>query len=285
MPYRLTYFDDTPLPVAMPRDDLSTGQVDTSLVDSVGNAYNYHGTAQRFPRRQVIPHRGLYVGEMAVRVTSDGDVRVTDDGTVRVTAPSKVADLQGKTDDLKAKIGVWGQLWRERLADGVLTWKRARLLQVVHVETISEANAVSEVESRFESNMAGWHSAEPVTTSGSATDGVPLPLIVENAGSMPVSDAILSVERTSGTITAVQVTGAGIDLTWTGSIGAGETLVLDMGDLTALLGTSDAYDGLALGAGHTGNEWLTLPVGARALTVTVTGGNATVSIEHFDQWP
>lgn len=285
MPYLYTYFDDTPMPNAMQEDDLSTGQVESSLVDSIGGKFDFFGSTQRLPRSHQFSHKGKYVGEVLERVTSSGDTRVTDDGTVRVTAPSKVADLHGKTDDLKAKIGVLGQLWRQRIADGVLTWKRCRLLQVEHTEDVENANVVSEVQTTFETKDVGWRSAAAVTTSVSATAGITNALNVPNAGSMPARNATLRVARTSGTITAVQVTGTGIDFTWTGSIGASQTLVINTEDETVLIGTTDQYNGFVLNAGHTSDVWLPLPTGTVTLLVTLTGGNGNVSVEHYNQWP
>lgn len=285
MTHTLTYFEHVPLPDAMPVDDLSTGMTEASLVDSIGGIYNYFGATQRLPRRHQFTHKGKYVGEMSVRVTSDGDVRVTSDGSVRVTAPSRAADLFGQVDDLKTMIGQWGQLWRERIADGELTWKWCRLLQVKHVEKVENAEAVSDVESIYETGDVGWRSEDAITSSVSAVNGTPTSLSVPNAGGLPVGDAVLRVERTSGTITEVHVAGSGINFTWTGSIGASETLVIDANEQTVLIGTTDEYDGFVLNAGHTSDQWLPLARGANTLDVIVTGGNATVSVEHYNQWP
>lgn len=285
MPYTLTHFGATLLPDAMPEDDLSTGMVDSSLVDSIGAAFNYFGSAQRLPRKQQILHKGKFAGEVLYRVTDNGDYRVTSSGDYRVTAASRAADLAGKVSDLKAKIGQWDQLWRRRTADDELTWKQCRLLQVKHTETVDNADVVSEVESIFETLQVGWRSAAATTTSGSVTADITRPLIVPNAGSMLVRDAILRVARTSGTITQVHVTGPGIDITWTGSIGASQTLVIDAGAQTVLIGTTEQYSGLVLNAGHTSDEWLPLNVGNVTLLVSLTGGNGTVSVEHYNRWP
>jgi len=285
MSYKLTDFDGVPLPDAMPTDDLSTGMVESSLRDSIGGVYNYFGSAQRLPRRHQIPHKGKYVGEVDVRVTSDGDTRVTSDGDTRVTAASKLADLAGKTDDLKSMIGKWAPLWRERLTDGQLTWKQCRLLQVRHVETVEQANVVSEVETVFETSDVGWRSEGAVTTSVNAVGGTPVALNVPNAGALQVNDAIVRIARTSGTITQVSITGAGIDITWTGSIGASETLEIDAGEQTVLIGSTEQYSGFSLGSGHSDDHWLPLAPGSNILIATVTGGNATVSVEHYNQWP
>lgn len=285
MPYTLTEFDNVPLPIAMPEDDLSTGAVDSSLLNSIGGVYNYFGSAQRLPRRHQFMHKGKYEGDVTYRITDTNYFRITEDGAYRVTATAAIADLHGKVNDLKAKIGVLGDLWRRRLADDEMSFKRCRLLKVNHVEVIDNANMVSEVESVFETSDVGWRSESAVVTSESAAAGVGEALNVPNGGSMQVLDAILTVERTSGTITAVTIAGAGIDITWTGSIGAGESLVIDSGLQTVQVGDDDEYDGFVLNAGHTVDGWLPLVLGANVLTVTVTGGNADVSVEHFDQWP
>lgn len=287
MTHTLTYFEHIPLPDAMPEDDLSTGMVESALKNSIGGVYDYFGDAQRLPRRQQFVHKGKYEGEIVVRVTSDGDTRVASGGDTRVATASKIADLHGKVDDLKSMIGTRGQLWRRRLADDQLTWKLCRLLQVNHVEVVENAGAVSEVQSVYETQDAAWKSSAAITTSVSAVNGVPIGMNVQYSGAIPVKDAILRVQRTSGTITQVTVTGVGvgINLTWTGSIGASQTLEIDDGEQTIVINDTDEYDGLVLGANHTVETWLPLSVGANILLVTVVGGNATVSVEHYNQWP
>lgn len=285
MTHTLTYFEHIPLPDAMPEDDLSTGMVESALKNSIGGVYDYFGDAQRLPRRQQFVHKGKYEGEIVVRVTSDGDTRVTSDGDTRVATASKIADLHGKVDDLKSLIGVRGQLWRRRLADDQLTWKLCRLLQVNHVEVVENAGAVSEVQSVYESQDAAWKGSTAITTSVNAIDSVPIGMNVQNGGAVPIKDAILRVQRTSGTITQVTVTGVGVDLTWTGSIGESQSLEVDDGEQTIVIDDTDQYDGLALGVSHTVETWLPLSVGANILLVTVVGGNATVSVEHYNQWP
>jgi len=117
----------------------------------------------------------------------------------------------------------------------------------------------------------------------SATAGVAASLVVTNSGLLPVYDGVLSIARTSGTITSVTVSGGGVNFVWTGSIGAGQTLVIDAGAQTVTIGAADAYAGFALGA--TARDWLPLEVGINILSVTVVGGNATISMSHYNQWP
>lgn len=285
MPYRLLRFKSVPLPYAMPKDDLSTAKVESSLRDSIGGVYNYFGSNRRFPRRQQFRHKGLYVGEVAYRVTSDGHYRITSDGEYRTTAANKLKDLEGKTNDLKAEIGNWGELWRERLSDGQLTYKWCRLLDVKHVEEVDNANVVSDVESEYETDDVAWRSEEVVTSSVNAVAGTAASLLVPNAGSIEIADAILQVTCTSGTITQIDVTGSGVDLTWVGSLASGQTLSVDSGDQTVPQGSGEEYDGLTFNAGHTSEEWLPLARGINLFQITVTGGNATVTMGHNDKWP
>lgn len=269
----------------MPTDDLSTGQVESGLRDSIGGVYNYFGEDRRLPRRHTFRHVGKYVGEIVYRVTSDGSYRVTSDGSYRTTAASRLANLQGQTDDLKAEIGEWGELWRERLIDGQLTYKWCRLLGVRHEESVENAHVVSEVESEYETADVAWRSEDVSTVSVNAVAGTMIGFVTSNIGAIDVKDALLRVACTSGTITQINLVGNGIDLTWAGSLATNQTLIIDSGEQTVPVGSSDEYDGLTLNAGHTIDEWLLLTRGMNSFVVTLTGGNATVTMEHNNQWP
>lgn len=286
MPYTLTYFGDVALPDAMQDEDFSTGQVGGTLVDSIGGRFNYFGSTTRLPRSQQFTHRGLYVGEVIYRVTDEGDFRVIDNGAYRSTAVSKLADLQGKTDDLKAMIGQWAQLWRSRISDGVETWKQCRLLQVRHVEDVDKANAVSEIECAFETLHIAWRAAEITSEVKNPAAGTTTWLNIANGGTLPVRDAILTVTSLVTTTTSVRLYSvvAGVDFTWAGSLAAGQTLTIDAGTLTATIGDTDEYANLTFNAGHTIDDWILLPLGQALFYVSVTGSNATVTLSHYDQF-
>lgn len=285
MPYLIIRFDAVPLPRAMPVDDLSTGSVDSTLQGSIGGVYDYAGSARRYPKRHEFTHKGIYEGGAgalaARRVTPQGDVRVTPQGDTRVIGASPSALLQGQTDELKAKIGVRGQLWRQRINDGALQWKRCRLLQVEHIEEVKHAGVISEVESRFDTLQVGWK-AEVATLTNDVT---PSSLGVINSGLLPVYDAVLRVTRTSGTITQVKVIGPGTDITWNGTLGAGQILTIDAGAQTVMIGAADAFGGVTFGIGQTSPYWLPLATGLNAFTITATGGVASLQMEHFVTYP
>lgn len=279
MPYGLVQFGNVLLPEAMPEDDLSTGVVDSALQDSIGGAFDYFGARQRLPRSQVYRQRGLYVGELTYLVDHVGNNMVDHAGNYMI-AGTALQMLQGQIDAIKAMQGKQAQLWRQRLQDGILHWKTARLLQVEHTQEINDAGVVADVLCQFETLMAGWRSATLTTVTGTAIAGAPATLNAYNTGDFTILDAILRVQRTSGTITQVAILGSGIDITWTGSYTG--TLIIDTGNQTVMTG-SDQYSGFVLNAGHTQDTWLPLAEGHNFLTVTVTGGNANLSIQYYPQ--
>jgi hypothetical protein len=293
MPHQLIAIDETPLPFAMPEDDLSTGDVESGLVDSIGSAYNYWGASAHYPRKQNFTHRGLYEGDIDYRitsagdfrVTSTGDYRVTSAGDYRVTSASKMADLRRKVDALKVKIGQWSKVWRKSYPDGTLTYKYCRLLHVEHLEDVEKAGVVAELQSNFETLDVGWRSASADVVTVTIAAGGSETLLVYNRGRYPVIDGILRITCTSGTITTVTIFGPQIDITWTGVLASGQALIIDSGSQIAPIGATDAYTGLTFGVGHTSAEWLPLAVGLAPLTVGIVGGAATVTLEHVDRWP
>ena len=287
MPYILRDFDGVHLPFAMTSEDLGTGDVDASLTESVGSVFDVFGSARRLPRMQRFQHSGLYVGGQGdadglFRITPAGDLRVTTTGEQRITAASALRDLQAQSDALRAMIGVRGQLWRERIADGVLTWKLCRLLRVKQTGDVEDALAVAEVASEWETSDAGWRAATPVTVTGS---GAIVNLVAANAGTLPTGLVKATIARVSGTITQVDITsGGGTALRWNGSVGGGSALVIDSAAQTVRVNELNAYNGLTILPGHTSDKWLFLRPGSVAIAIAVTGGTANVTLEWTPLW-
>lgn len=301
MTHSVSYFEVTEplprtayLPRAVPQDNLTTGQVASGLVESVGAVYNYYGTRQLHPRRTQFYHRGKYVGDIATRVTSPArDTRVDSAGNVRVTARNRVDELRAQVDALKALRGAWGKLWRRRISDDEMSYKRCRLLLVEHTAIVDHAERVAEVSSLWETDEIAWRSAEPEIVSGSATPGVWLNLSAENRGELSIRDAIV---RVSGNISAVEVAGDGYHWRWNGTLLADHVLTVESGP--AIVTTvappdpfdaalaADAYSGFQLASNHALDDWIVLNRGANMLQAKVTGsGPASVSVEYTPLWP
>lgn len=284
MSYQYTAFDDVALPLYNHEQNHDLMASESTLLDSIGGAYDWHGTDRRKGRKQLINLKGIYFGATTYLVDETGD-KLVDESDDYLIAGDSQQMLQAQITALREKKGVKGTLWRNRLDDSTLEWKTARLLQVGWPRKWDDHAVLAEVTCQFETLMEFWHAATATTTSGSATSGVALPLLVEVTGEQ-VDDATITITRTSGTITAVSLTCAelGISLAWTGTMGAGDVLTIDCGAQTVKENTTDAYSGFSL-SGHTAAGWLPIPQGNYVFYATVTGGNATVAIQHYNQYP
>lgn len=283
MSWQYVKFDGVNLPLYDHNQNHDPMASEPTLLDSIGGAYDWRGSQRRRGRKQTIPLTGIYVGETDYLVDELGNYLVDELGNFLI-AGDPYQTLQASVTALMEKKGVRGQLWRKRLADNVLQWKTARLLSISWPRTWEDHAIKAEISCHFETAMEFWHAATATSTSVSAADGVPIGLTVDSAGQV-VEDAVITVTRTSGTITAFTLTGSGVSLSWSGSLGSGDVLTIDCGAQTVKVNSTDSYSGFSLGVAHTAAGWLPLSSGMNALVATVTGGNATVAISHYNQYP
>lgn len=285
MAYRYIEFDGVLLPTANFEQQHDTAPIESDLQDSVGSVYDYRGAARKAARKQTISLRGIYWGETGYMVDEAGNPIVDEAGNYLI-AGDAVNMLRAQVDALRAKRGARGPLWRVRISDGARQWLTARLLQIAWQRTRPDMAVRAELSCQFESAMVAWRAEDATTVSGSATAGAPLGLLASNGGDVDVHDAILSVAATSGTVTGVRVQGleAGIDWTWTGTLATGQTLQVDCGSQTMRRSGADVYGGWVRAAAHTAPGWLPLALGDNPFLVTVAGGNATITISHYNQF-
>jgi len=283
MSWQYVKFDGVNLPLYDHDQNHDPMPSEPTLLDSIGGAYDWRGSQRRKGRKQTIPLTGIYVGETDYLVDELGNYLVDELGNFLI-AGDPYQTLQASVTALMEKKGVRGKLWRKRLKDNVLQWKTARLLAVPWPRVWEDHALKASITCQFETAMEFWHAATATSTSVSASDGVPIGLTVDNAGQV-AEDAVITVTRTSGTITAFTLTGNGVSLSWSGSLGSGDVLTIDCGAGTVRKGTSDAYSGFSLASAHSAAGWLPLSSGMNALVATVTGGNATVAISHYNQYP
>lgn len=285
MAYQYVTFDGIALPLYNHSQNHDVIPTEPTIVDSIGGAWDWFGSARRRGRKQTISLTGLYFAENYTLVDENGNI-VTDEFDDPIVVAAGVASLRAQVDALLEKRGERGSLWRKRLDDDVLQWKTARLLQIQWPRVWEDHARLATITCVFETLMETWRAATETTTSNSATDGVQLGLTVESSGEVQIDDATLTITRTSGTITEVDVVCAanGIDFTWTGSLGASDVLTINCSNQTVRENSTDAYSGFVLNAGHTAAGWLPLFEGSNPLLVTVTGGNATVAVSHYDQF-
>lgn len=285
MAYRWTTFNGVALPIYDAQRNQHAGPVDSGLLDSIGGAFDYHGSNRRLPRRQQFDMRGRYLGETRYLTDESGNFQVDENGNFQI-AGDGANHLRGQIDELKAQIGVRGNLVRVRLDDeSVSQTKLCRLLDVQHAQIVDERDTLAEIACIFETTQIAWKSSTQSSISKSLTNGTFQIFNARNGGGIPIYDAVLTITRTSGTITAIAIEGSGIDIDWTGSLGASGVLIIDAGDQTVEENGADAYSGFSFGANHTVDGFFPLEIGLNNISVTLTGGGATVALTWYEQWP
>jgi hypothetical protein len=286
MALKLVEFDGVSLPEFEAEQSVGTAPVESALINTIGGVYDYWGTRTRKARRYSITAAGYLVGETQYLVDEEDNIVVDESGNP-VVSGSAANHLRSQLQALRAKVGTRATLWRERLDDPeTKDWLTARLLTVDWQRARDEMIELAKITCVFDSAMVAWRTSSPVSVTETAADGVPEGILLPVSGDAIVDDAIITVTRTSGTITALEIvcSAMGIDLEWAGSLGASDVLVIDAGAATVRKNGADAYSGLAWGTGHTASGWFPLTGGMISCTATVTGGNATVNVTYYDQF-
>lgn len=285
MPYRYTTFDGVSLPAARPEDDLGVGSVPSTLLDSLGGVFDYTGGTRRLPKRHSIAYRGKYVGDAnTIWVDETGAEIVDENGDNFSFGADYIANLREQRDSIMVKIGVHGQLIRQREEDGLEQYKMAQLLDAKYVRTVEDVNRVANMDIIFEAPGTPWRRTTATTTTDSLSSGANT-VAVTVSGAEQVRDAVITITATNN-ITAVTITlGSHTSFTFSDTVLAGNDLVIDTGELSVTNDGVDAYDGFDLNIPtHAIDGWLILESGTNNLVVTVTGGPGTISVEHYDQW-
>lgn len=281
MTHAIYQFGDVVLMQRMIEDDLSSGNVESSLMNSVGGVFDYWGADQRLPRVRHIPFKGLYVGEIAYEIDHAGNFLVDHTGAL-IIAGEDETQLRAQVDTLTAMVGQRASLYRRRDDDLTTQWITARLMHLNFVRTLADVR-IAPLELLFESGMVAWHDNALTTTSKTCAIGTNN-MVVEVDGSIVVQDATFRYTATTTTTSVrVRITALGVDWTWTGTMGPGGYLDVDAGNQTVKLTGGDAYSGFVLNSGHIADTWLPLAVGNNTVAVTVDA-TGTAKVEHYDQW-
>lgn len=286
MPYRYTTFDGVNLPEVMPEDDLGTGATPSTLIDSLGGAFDYLGTARYRLKRQPIRYVGKYVGrDDTYLVDESGNFVVDESGNYIVATDDYTVDLRDKVDALKAKVGRRGTLIRKREDDASTQSKQARLLSINHTRTVRDIDRFADLEIVLEATGGPWKSTTATTTSDTLAASDTTIVDVESAGMEEVRDAVITITANGANVTSVEVVlNSDQHWTWTGTLLDGNDLVIDTGALTVTNNNVDAYTGFALSGDHTIDGWLQLAPSNNVIYFTIVGGPADLSVVHYDQW-
>lgn len=284
MAWQIYKFDTAMLPVGNNDQQHDPGQVESTLLDSVGGVFDYWGSTIRRPRRLPVEVRGVFVGQRSYEVDEAGN-RIVDEEDNYIVSHGADVDLRIQIAALQQLIGKRASLWRRRLDDtSIEQWKTARLVHCPWPQSYEDGAAKAEVSAVFETSMVGWRS-ETLTTSSVEVNSNVKALSVFNGGEFMVDDAIIRVLASGSNITSVTIecVETGVDLRFTGTIADGNNLYINCGPGTVLNNGVDAYSDFALGSSHTARCWLPLQVGQNPIVVRVTG-QGTVYIYHYNQW-
>ena len=112
---------------------------------------------------------------------------------------------------------------------------------------------------------------------------------VTNGGNKDSTYNIIVVTAGSAAITSVRIqnTTSGLsDITWTGTLAAGNELRIDCGTFSVTNDGTNAYSGITVNSGHSQGPWLSLAPGNNEIDITFAGGStdSTVGMEFWDGW-
>lgn len=219
-----------------------------------------------------------------------------------IVSETTVGAQRTALDALRAAVGTRAYLYRRADDDSSVQRAQCRLASMTQERSYEQRRAYQPVRLQFQ-QLEAWQGAATAWTLDDGEvldDGLdfdasayyaslsasPASQVIANGGNLPVLDAVLTVTAGSAALSNPIFTATGVDLRWTGTIPAGDALVIDCGAASVLLAGADAYSGLGFGAGHAVEQWLRLEPGNTTLTLTVSGTltGASWSVDFRARW-
>lgn len=277
--YLLERFGQT---LFLPQGNMTAGMAPVSarvsFVETTGGSFDNDGTGRN---RQALPHSLRYQA---------------------LVFEDTLATTRDLEDSLRAAVGTRAKLYRRARDNDEVHWCYARLVGMPY-DTGVKDKAWREISLDF-SQLTRWHGArhdDPWTfdsgeffddalvfdeESPTVLDSNPKTTVVVNNGNIPIRDAQVIVTAAGSNITTVSFVGGSTNLTWTGTLLAGQALTIDDGAASVLNGAGNGYSGLVRNSGHAIETWFEFPPGNTNLVVTRNGGSAasTIAIIFRDGW-
>lgn len=255
-----------------------------AFVETTGGIYDNDGNGRS---RQALPFALRYQG---------------------VILENLMTDTRAYVDMFRPLVGIRSKLYRRARDNDEVHWCYARLVAMPY-ETNTKDKAWRTVTLDFQ-QLSRWHGArhdDPWTfdsgevfddglildeESPTILDTNPKVTAVINNGNIPIQDAQIFLTAAGSNITAVTFTGTNsvagitINLTWTGTLTAGQILIINDAASSVLNNGVNAYTGLVRNSGHNIAPWFEFAPGTTNITVTRTGGSAasTIAIIFRDGW-
>lgn len=109
---------------------------------------------------------------------------------------------------------------------------------------------------------------------------------LSNDGDAVVVDAVLTLTAGSADITSVTFSTGDAEIQYTGTISAGNDLVIDCGAMSVQNNGTGDYVNFARTANHAEDYWFPLQPGSNPITVTFTGGstNSSLNVVFYEAW-
>jgi len=198
---------------------------------------------------------------------------------------TSVAQLQIDLDAIKALLGKRSKLWSSD--GGTQRWRWARLLEVVG-EIRPGIMTWHELRLVFDCLEVGWYGQPAIVPE--TLDTSPKTVVCANGGNRGITNPVITVSVPGGgtAITSITIAiAAASEFTYTGTIAAGTSLVIDCGARSVKNNGVSDYAHFALHAtNHVINPWLQFNPGNNSVIVTIVGGgvNSTISFAYDDGW-
>ena len=170
--YRLTTFDGVPLPRYDAAFDFAPAAVRPGVRLGLGGGYDVFQGARVRPELQVIEYTGTYagIGSDLALLDENGAMLADEADDVLVFEPIGT-DVRSQVEALTDKQGVWGELRRARLDDGVEHSKRGRLLNCGFTTRTEQGRALAVLSPRIEIADGLWRSVTETVLEDGADAG------------------------------------------------------------------------------------------------------------------
>jgi len=198
--------------------------------------------------------------------------------------------VQATIRTLKRLVGRTGYLLRVNV-DGSGTLQRyCRLLWVGFLPKAMQRGIVNKLTMRFWSNEPFWR-ATTLTTHGPTAISSGSNINLSITGEEDVIDAMLTIAADAN-ISSIDVRHAKSEngqtivsrFQKTNQLNSGTSWLVNCGQYTAQVGSSDDYANFALHAEHNELYWLRLPAGLNTLVITLGSGSGTWTLSYAAQY-
>lgn len=281
--YRFTEFDNLDIRGGDDIDDVSTLQSQSSVIQTTDAYFNFRGTEEAPPRPTVIPVR-------------------------RTLWSDDCANFAQVFEDIRAKNGVFGRLWRTWLDTGRRDWIYATLESISGTRTLRDYDTLP-ITMRYEVSGTVWSGfpwgryAYPAGVNDDYDPEFPPDInrdnvfnlasvapthTVVNEGNATVRSVLVTVLVTAQTVAATSLT---VNNTTTNSgfsinlaIPLNETWRIDGGQKRAFNSQTDTTLYPYFGYVGASSYWLTLAPGNNLITVTTPSfaGTGTITFSYYD---